>query len=115
MTEATPADANTQPNYPFQFDARLAWVRECKQQFLLFVLDLASQTPKHKRQWFSFAEIVSACANMANLELDLTKQERALQRLREAVLQGDFVDARGRSTTPIFILPLIRRHALVGL
>ena len=54
--------------------------------------------PLHLRSWFRVSEIADACARIpGSVDLDPAKRALTLELLRQAILAGEFDNARGRS------------------
>jgi hypothetical protein len=53
---------------------------------------------KRDRKWFRVSEIADQCAEIpGSVELDQDKRALALEKLRTAILEGEFNDPKGRS------------------
>jgi hypothetical protein len=77
----------------------LAALREVRSRWVNLLNREADRLPMNKRPWFRITEISDHCAKTAgSVELDIAKRERTVELLRQAILRGEFKDARGRST-----------------
>ena len=58
----------------------------------------ADRMLKRDRKWFRVSEIADQCAEISgSVELDQDKRALALEKLRTAILEGEFNDPKGRS------------------
>jgi hypothetical protein len=64
----------------------------------------AQRTSPARRMWFCFSEIADWCARVPDQpEIDLARRELAIDRLREAVLRGDFEDPKDSKSRLAFL------------
>ena len=77
----------------------LAALREVRSRWVNLLNRESDQLPMSERPWFRITEIADHCAKTAgSVELDIAKRGRTIELLRQAILRGEFQDARGRST-----------------
>jgi hypothetical protein len=77
----------------------LAVLREVRSRWVNLLNREADRLPMSERPWFRITEIADHCAKTAgSVELDIAKRERTVELLRQAILRGEFKDARERST-----------------
>jgi hypothetical protein len=83
---------------PPQHFADLAWKRERKARRFHYHVWHADRMLKRDRKWFRVSEIADQCAEIpGSVELDQDKRALALEKLRTAILEGEFNDPKGRS------------------